>query len=192
MRSTSGSPHGQRWDTSTTPRGRRPSWRSTAWRSPWATGAGSEAGGDAPLVAFYGDSYTRGTGATDPSLRWSTLIAEERGWREFNPSVNGLGFVNNRDALGADLPGQIIEADPDIVFVTMGLNDAFSFDRVGDGIRDRIEDDFARLTAALPDARFIVVEPFWYTEKVVVLVATGLATVCAGLALRAGGGGPER
>lgn len=37
-----------------------------------------------------------------------------------------------------------------------------------------------------------VYEPFWYTEKVVVLVATGLATVCAGLALRAGGGGPER
>lgn len=119
----------------------------------------------APVVAFYGDSYTRGTGASDPSLRWSTRICEERGWREFNPSVDGLGFVNNRDALRADLPGEIIEADPDIVFVTMGLNDAFSYDRVGTGIRDRIEDDFDRLTGELPDARFIVVEPFWYTEE---------------------------
>ncbi|HEX5857684.1 MAG TPA: SGNH/GDSL hydrolase family protein, partial [Microbacterium sp.] len=61
--------------------------------------------------------------------------------------------------------GEIIEADPDIVFVTMGLNDAFSYDRVGTGIRDRIEDDFDRLTGELPDARFIVVEPFWYTEE---------------------------
>jgi lysophospholipase L1-like esterase len=120
---------------------------------------------DAPVVAFYGDSYTLGTGASDSSLRWSTRICEERGWREFNPSVNGLGFVNNRDALGADLPGQIIEADPDIVFITMGLNDAFSYDRVGTGIRDRIEDDFDRLASELPDARFIVVEPFWYMEE---------------------------
>ena len=29
---------------------------------------------DAPLVAFYGDSYTLGTGALDPSNRWSTVI----------------------------------------------------------------------------------------------------------------------
>ena len=26
----------------------------------------------APVVAFYGDSYTLGTGASDPSRRWST------------------------------------------------------------------------------------------------------------------------
>jgi lysophospholipase L1-like esterase len=120
---------------------------------------------NAPVVAFYGDSYTLGTGASDASLRWSTRICEDRGWREFNPSVNGLGFVNNRDALRADLPGQIIEADPDIVFVTMGLNDAFSYDRAGTGIRDRIEDDFDRLASELPDARIIVVEPFWYTDE---------------------------
>ncbi|MGC5171035.1 SGNH/GDSL hydrolase family protein [Micromonospora sp. DT81.3] len=119
---------------------------------------------DAPVVAFYGDSYTRGTGASDPSLRWSTRIAQERGWREFNPSVDGLGFVNNRTETRADLPGEIIEADPDIVLVTMGLNDAFSYDRAGSGIRDQIEKDFERLKTELPDARFVVVEPFWYTS----------------------------
>src|SRR5688572_14489922 len=32
---------------------------------------------DAPVVAFYGDSYTLGTGASDSSLRWSTRICEE-------------------------------------------------------------------------------------------------------------------
>jgi lysophospholipase L1-like esterase len=120
--------------------------------------------GTGPVVAFYGDSYTLGTGASDPSLRWSTRISAERGWREVNPSVNGLGFVNNRDAR-RDLPGDVIAARPDIVFVTMGLNDVFSYDVAAGEIRRRIHEDLTRLREALPQARFIVVEPFWYTAE---------------------------
>jgi lysophospholipase L1-like esterase len=116
-----------------------------------------------PLVAFYGDSYTLGTGASDLSLRWSTQLAEQRGWREFNPSVNGLGFINNRRSFeGDDLPALIIAQQPDIVIITMGLNDAFSFDRAGAAIEQQIDADVERLTTALPDAKFVVVEPFWY------------------------------
>ncbi|MBH0130975.1 SGNH/GDSL hydrolase family protein [Salinibacterium sp. NK8237] len=117
-------------------------------------------------VAFYGDSYTLGTGASASENRWSTVISEQRGWSEFNPSVNGLGFVNNRSTFGdGDLPSMIIADDPDIVIVTMGLNDNFSFDARADDIRAQISADFDRLTTALPDARFIVVEPFWYTDE---------------------------
>jgi len=116
-------------------------------------------------VAFYGDSYTLGTGASEPSKRWSTIICEERGWEEFNPSVNGLGFVNNRGTVGeGDEPSQVIANDPDILFITMGLNDNFSYDRAADQIKSQITDDFTRLKTALPDARLIVVEPFWYTD----------------------------
>lgn len=116
-------------------------------------------------VAFYGDSYTLGTGASAPSKRWSTIICEERGWEEFNPSVNGLGFVNNRGTVGeGDEPSQVIANDPDILFITMGLNDNFSYDRAADQIKSQITDDFTRLKTALPDARLIVVEPFWYTD----------------------------
>lgn len=124
--------------------------------------------GDGPLVAFYGDSYTLGTGASDQSERWSTVISEERGWREYNPSVNGLGFINHRDRFGedsGDLPSLIIAERPDIVFVTMGLNDAFSYDREAERIHTQIDTDLHRLKDALPDARFIVVEPFWYTDE---------------------------
>lgn len=121
--------------------------------------------GSGPLVAFYGDSYTLGTGASDPSVRWSTVISESRGWREFNPSVNGLGFVNNRDAYGDDdLPERVIAQHPDIVFITMGLNDTFSYDRRSELIRETITADLSRIREALPSARIIVVEPFWYTE----------------------------
>jgi len=119
---------------------------------------------EASVVAFYGDSYTLGTGASDPANRWSTIICAERGWTEFNPSVNGLGFVNNR-RLAADLPSLIVERQPDIVFVTMGLNDNFSYAYGAERIREAIDDDLDLLTTQLPDARFIVVEPFWYTDE---------------------------
>ena len=120
----------------------------------------------APLAAFYGDSYTLGTGASEASARWSTRIAENRGWREFNPSVNGLGFINRRTLFGdGDLPSMISETRPDIVFVTMGLNDNFAFPYAADAIEAQIATDLQRLRDGLPDARIIVVEPFWYTAR---------------------------
>jgi lysophospholipase L1-like esterase len=115
-------------------------------------------------VAFYGDSYTLGTGATGFEQRWSTIVSAQRDWNEFNPSVNGLGFVRNRTP-GNDLPTQVIDSKPDIVFITMGLNDNFAFDYAADEIKQAIADDFTTLKTALPDARFIVVEPFWYTDS---------------------------
>ncbi len=121
---------------------------------------------DAPVVAFYGDSYTRGTGASDPAARWSTIVCEQRGWTEFNPSANGLGFINNRHTIGdGDLPSLIIEQEPDIVIVTMGLNDNFAYSYAGDKIQQQIEDDLRRLKEALPNARIVVVEPFWYKDE---------------------------
>jgi lysophospholipase L1-like esterase len=122
---------------------------------------------DAPVVAFYGDSYTLGTGASDPSKRWSTIICAQRGWREVNPSVNGLGFVRNRAAFGVDEPGMIVASHPDIVFITMGLNDNFAYVTGGDApeqIHRAIVGDLVGLKQRLPAARFIVVEPFWYTD----------------------------
>lgn len=122
---------------------------------------------DAPVVAFYGDSYTRGTGASSSEKRWSTVVSAERGWREINRSENGLGFVNRRASMGPgldDIPALIIDDDPDIVFVTMGLNDNFSYDRAADEIHTAIDSDLDRLRDGLPDARIIVVEPFWYTD----------------------------
>jgi len=121
---------------------------------------------NATRVAFYGDSYTLGTGASDPANRWSTIICEDRGWSEFNPSVNGLGFVNNRATFGdGDLPSMIIDDNPDVVFIAMGLNDNFSFASAADKIKDQITTDVDRIAEGLPDAHIIVVEPFWYTDE---------------------------
>jgi lysophospholipase L1-like esterase len=59
----------------------------------------------------------------------------------------------------------IVAQDPDIVFVTMGLNDNFAYRYGAEEIHRQIEADFAVLSAGLPDARFIVVEPFWYRDE---------------------------
>jgi lysophospholipase L1-like esterase len=121
--------------------------------------------GDGPVVAFYGDSYTVGMGASEQSKRWSTIICEDRGWVEFNPSVNGLGFVHNRLSIGeGDVPSLIIEQEPSIVIVTMGLNDNFSFAVAASDIKRQVSADLERFSTQLPDARIIVVEPFWYTD----------------------------
>ncbi|BFM25226.1 SGNH/GDSL hydrolase family protein [Microbacterium sp. che218] len=121
---------------------------------------------DAPVVSFYGDSYTRGTGASSSNERWSTIISVDRGWQEINHSENGLGFVNLRARLRNgldDVPALVIADHPDIVFVTMGLNDNFSYDERADEIHATIDSDLQRLRNGLPAARIVVVEPFWYT-----------------------------
>lgn len=79
--------------------------------------------------------------------------------------MNGLGFVYNRSSLpGQDLVQRIIDDDPDIVIVTMGLNDNFSMPAAADQIREAITDDLTTFANDLPEARIVVVEPFWYTD----------------------------
>ncbi|WP_350347460.1 SGNH/GDSL hydrolase family protein [Agromyces sp. G08B096] len=136
------------------------------------TSAPHQAASPAPgqvVTAFYGDSYTRGTGTSAPERRWSSIIAADRGWWEFNPSVDGLGFVNNRDRLAGsdDLVDRIVglRPSPDVVIVTMGLNDAFSMPARADDIAAAIDADLDRFRDELPDARLIVVEPFWYSDE---------------------------
>ena len=122
----------------------------------------------ATVAAFYGDSYTRGAGASSPDARWSSIVSAERGWYEFNPSVDGLGFVNRRgggvSGEPVDLVGDIVDHEPapDVVIVTMGLNDNFSMPRRAAEIEAAITADLERLRTELPDARLVVVEPFWY------------------------------
>ena len=78
------------------------------------------------LVAFYGDSCTRGAKASSEAMRWSTIVCSD------------LGFVHNRTLFGAgDLRDLIIRQHPDLVIVTLGLNDNFSFSVAAPASADR-------------------------------------------------------
>ena len=47
----------------------------------------------------------------------------------------------------------------------MGLNDNFSMPAAADDIEAAIGADLQRLRGELPEARLVVVEPFWYTDE---------------------------
>lgn len=51
------------------------------------------------------------------------------------------------------------------MIVTLGLNDAFSPETAASEIEQQVAADLERLRAGLPDARIIVVEPFWHAGE---------------------------
>lgn len=106
------------------------------------------------VVGFYGDSLTFGVGASTPERRWATLLSTREGWTEVNPSIPGIGFLQAR--AGTDLPGQILAASPDLVIVTLGLNDLWYVDSRGPELRVAIENDLRRLRSEAPDADLVV------------------------------------
>lgn len=149
------------------------------------------AAGEGSVVAFYGDSYTFGEQASSPDTRWSTLLSEAQNWTEVNAGVNGLGYVANRE--GTDAVDEVIAADPDLIIVTMGLNDTFEATTNIDAIEAAIRSDLARFRDEAPQARIVVVEPFWIPEPVspgfeLVATATADAAADAGLEYIAGAG----
>lgn len=80
-------------------------------------------------ILFFGDSLTVGTGATDPALRYSTLLAGNLGMTEINYAVGASGFtiasntilmqINRAsDAMSAD-----DKANTPLIFILAGGND---------------------------------------------------------------------
>lgn len=66
-----------------------------------------------------GDSYTIGTGASDPSKAWPSLIAARLGLELTNPAVNGFTTL---DLIRDELP-LFRKLRPNIVTVLIGVND---------------------------------------------------------------------
>ena len=93
-------------------------------------------------TVFYGSSTTEGAGASDPSRRFSTIVAKTLGWEEINLGVGGTTVV------GRDAEGQLIRRDsglgrvpdvldakPDLTLVLYGAND------FGEGLELGLEAD---------------------------------------------------
>jgi lysophospholipase L1-like esterase len=117
-------------------------------------------------VAFYGDSYTVGFGATEPSRRWSTLVSEHRDWAESNHGQGGLGFLVNRPSIGdGDAVDRIVEESPDAVVVMLGLNDVLAGRGTDPALAELIRSDIERLSTGLPDAALVIVEPMWFKAE---------------------------
>jgi lysophospholipase L1-like esterase len=66
-----------------------------------------------------GDSYTIGTGASDPSRAWPSIIASRLGTELTNPAVNGYTTL---DLIREELP-YVERVKPDLISVLIGVND---------------------------------------------------------------------
>jgi len=77
-----------------------------------------------PRVAFFGSSTTRGIGATDFALRWTSTLCRLLGWEELNLGLSYSGLLPNIRFPGARarLP-EVLALRPDRVLVMYGAND---------------------------------------------------------------------
>jgi lysophospholipase L1-like esterase len=121
----------------------------------------SAPGGPPPVVAFVGDDWTSGVGASDKSQRFSTLVSAALKLDEQNFGVAGSGYAKQGPAGGGDYAsrvGAVVAASPALVVVTGGRNDltdnlAFAATRAR-----RL---FGQLRKKLPNADIVAVRPMW-------------------------------
>lgn len=117
---------------------------------------------DPPTAVFVGDSYTAAEGGGGVS--WTSLVAEEQGWRELNVGRGGTGWTvavaADRCRYGTcpaypEVAHEVVDLAPEIVVVAGGRNDR------GNDVADAAAETFATLRQGLPDARIYAVSPFW-------------------------------
>jgi lysophospholipase L1-like esterase len=81
-------------------------------------------------AVFFGASSVEGAGASNPERRYASIVSRALGWTEINLGIGGTtvagrddtGQVIDLDSGIGRLP-DVIEAQPDIVFIHFGAND---------------------------------------------------------------------
>jgi lysophospholipase L1-like esterase len=130
----------------------------------------AKAVGADPVVAFLGDSYTAGVGAS-PGRTWPELLASNLAWDSYKSFAHGgTGYAttvtkNAMRICGLDqcpsyieaLP-RVIDYAPNLVIVAGGRNDTRkSVDEVEAGAKELLES----LSRELPEATVVVTSPIW-------------------------------
>jgi lysophospholipase L1-like esterase len=112
------------------------------------------------VVAFLGDDWTAGTGASGHGKRFSTLLAERLGLRERNFGVALTGYAKASATGGAygSRIDAVVAARPRLVVVSGGRNDRSDSAETVAADADQL---FAALHSRLPHAVLVAVAPFW-------------------------------
>jgi lysophospholipase L1-like esterase len=124
--------------------------------------AGSSApSGPPPIVAFVGDDWTSGVGASRKAQRFTTLLSAALNLDEKNFGVAGSGYAKQGTSGGGDYAsrvGAVVAANPALVVVSGGRND------VTDNLSfaaTRAQILFQQLRKKLPGAVVVAVSPLW-------------------------------
>jgi lysophospholipase L1-like esterase len=113
-----------------------------------------------PVIAFLGDDWTAGTGASAKAARFTTMVCAQVGAREKNFGVDGTGYAKSSAAGGPyeSRIAAIVAADPQIVVVSGGRNDNVDSPETAAAHARAL---FETLHIKLPDALLVAVAPFW-------------------------------
>jgi len=120
------------------------------------------------VAVFLGDSYTQGWGASEPIVKWTTLVAYDAGWTEVNEGQGGTGYVTTAGVAScgqADCPAYpdrvagIVAAAPDVVVIAGGQNDRWALATDPALVQAAVDRTFSLLREGLPNARLIAVGP---------------------------------
>lgn len=112
-------------------------------------------------VAFLGDSYASGTGATSQSRQWATLVSADQKWDVKNLSQRSTGYSTAGDLGGkpyASRIGGIVATGAEVVVVSGGRMDT---DVPSPKLRSDVRATLQGLHAGLSGATIIVVSPIW-------------------------------
>ncbi|GAB4099255.1 SGNH/GDSL hydrolase family protein [Sinomonas halotolerans] len=159
--------------------------------------AGTDAapGGDGPLVAFIGDSYTAGSGPVPREGTWAARLARAEGWRSLNVAVGGTGYLKeyradrSRPCAGQlcstylTQAAEVVRAHPDVVIVAGGRNDGPATTPQLDASVDAL---YAQLRDGLPEAQIIALSPILGADDSPRALA-GLRTAVRNAVVREGG-----
>jgi lysophospholipase L1-like esterase len=135
----------------------------------------ADAPSSTPSLLLIGDSFAEGTGADAPTSGFPYLLVQQMGWTVTLDAQGGTGYLNKGpteqfpDRTGyVDRSARHDGAEVDVVMVTGGGNDLTPL-RLGDitldDFRKAVETTFDNLRRGVPDARLIVVAPFWPTSS---------------------------
>jgi lysophospholipase L1-like esterase len=113
-----------------------------------------------PIVAFLGDDWTAGTGASTRKHRFTTLVSQELDVIERNFGADGTGYAKTTATDGdyAHRVDDVVATHPDVVVVSGGRNDAHNLLAT---VASRARTLFHLLHAALPHATLVAVAPMW-------------------------------
>lgn len=133
---------------------------STSTTAPSTSASSSKPAGPPPVVAFIGDDWTTGAGASSTAKRFTTRLCTALGLHEVNAGVPGAGYAKQGPSgqSYASEVAAVVSARPDVVIVSGGRND------VGDDpafVSTQALRLLEKLHSRLAQAVLIVISPMW-------------------------------
>lgn len=114
---------------------------------------------DAPVVLVFGDSWTYGSGASEPGLGYASVLGDLLGARTVVDGVRGSGYLKP-GIDGGSYPERVAQLDaaldPDLVIIEGSINDRRLHPT---GYREAVAQTWDGFAALYPDSSFVILGP---------------------------------